>query len=386
MDWKDSKIEYRLEIETITPVHIGNGEEYINGLDFYNDTFINIDKISKHLMNDTLLFNEFLKSIEYKTLDQFFQAHSTKIPGKYLTIEEIPRGVTSTINGKTTKNNIKKHIQNDRGLYIPGSSLKGAFKTAIIKYIIDNNKRVQNLLEQELKTLENGLPLKPTAKPFQKIDKKMFGYDPKENLMRILQISDSTEVKKSIFKSSKVYGTSKNLINYYELIPDGKKLLSKISIDKYFYDKSLRDKAKMPQMMFDFFEFDKEEDDRESRYHFMNALNSLTEDILNANDKYLKDMSLNSQEQEYLSACNDELFSCLNDLEDNQAMINIGAGGGWLSNTGDLIGNQMSEKLRKNLKLAPNHLKFPFPKTRRLIWDGKDVFMPGWVKISFLEA
>ena len=60
-------------------------------------------------------------------------------------------------------------------------------------------------------------------------------------------------------------------------------------------------------------------------------------------------------------------------------------GSGWRGMTGQLLeSDDLSDDLRKKLRLADRYLSFPFPKSRRLtLVNGTDSPM-GWIKLSFM--
>jgi len=75
----------------------------------------------------------------------------------------------------------------------------------------------------------------------------------------------------------------------------------------------------------------------------------------------------------------------IKNLPENEVIIQIAWGSGWRGMTGQLLeSDDLSDDLRKKLRLADRYLSFPFPKSRRLtLVNGTDSSM-GWIKLSFI--
>ena len=67
---------YEITLETITPVHVGSGEEYINGLDFIGDSFFDINRLMREVSTDSSLMNKLCNEIEKGTLRDFYKSNS----------------------------------------------------------------------------------------------------------------------------------------------------------------------------------------------------------------------------------------------------------------------------------------------------------------------
>ncbi|HQB09457.1 MAG TPA: type III-A CRISPR-associated RAMP protein Csm5 [bacterium] len=342
---------YEITLETITPVHVGSGEEYINGLDFIGDIFFDINRLMREASTDSKMMNNLCNEIEKGNLRNFYNSNRelfSKISEK--------KSIPNSIFGQ----NIKKHIKTNGKIYLPGSSIKGAIRTAIAaSYAYDENHNYQDLLSSINDYCRD------TKYADKKLLESMFGKDPKENLMRILTVTDAT-----VGKSSRIYEML--VLNsvrmrgkkiFYEMIPENTELRCSITLDQFLSDEENRKKAKIPKHAFSFNEI----------------IEAIKEDA-DANAVINMDFQ------------NNEISSFYKMLKENyldkgDIVFNLGAGIGWIGTTGNLIGKKLTESVRKNLRLSSDadHIKQPFPKTRRVVDVGRKIVPPGWVKMTFEE-
>lgn len=124
----------KLILETISPIHIGSGDNYSSAefLSMGNTIHrMDINKIYNLLSeNEKEVFVEYLED-QYFKLDDFFRGKNISIPeSKLYSLErkgQIPR-------------EIKEHVKTGIKGYLPGSSLKGAIKTAAMNAFMDKKK------------------------------------------------------------------------------------------------------------------------------------------------------------------------------------------------------------------------------------------------------
>lgn len=167
---------YKLTLRTLSPVHIGTGDEWRLGFDFV-------------LANgQTWVFNEdAVLTAKESQLKPDARGHYP-LPGSLLTEKDLDnpnlfryvlRGQPPSVKADAR---MKPFIKDpfDRP-YIPGSSLKGAFRTALA-WTGWNEMRMPRLRREDIGRNRSwaGNPL----------EKKIFGGDPNHDLLRALQISD----------------------------------------------------------------------------------------------------------------------------------------------------------------------------------------------------
>ena len=164
----------RAKFKVITPIHIGSGNQ-INRYDYV--LFENVigliekTKFNERIRKDKKLFNEFLKVSEnLNDLVEFLEEEV--LDDEINEIIEANEGILDKLE-KNYSRAIEEFIK-DKFLntpIIPGSSIKGAIRTAILDYIVSKNP--------ELKEIKNPINL----------EKKVFG-DVKEDALKALFISD----------------------------------------------------------------------------------------------------------------------------------------------------------------------------------------------------
>lgn len=167
----------KLILETLTPVHVGSGEtiepyEYVISDKFYR---INLEKFIVSLSDKDR--ETFLKiSSENMTLTRdfirkkadlsFVTEYTTNVTGD---VKEIYETKMSDPNNQLS---IQTFIKTNNKPFIPGSSIKGAIRTALLYSMVEK-------------------PLTST----EEIEKAVFKYsNPQNDPFRILKISDSSQI------------------------------------------------------------------------------------------------------------------------------------------------------------------------------------------------
>ena len=189
----------QIKIETLTPVHIGNGNFLRNKADFTvfredgNSVIGIVDprKILNIIGEEHL--EDWILSIENPEDDiqSFIRRNSidkTVMPRAYS--RRIITNFTENIRDADT---LKECMHDGRGLpYIPGSSIKGAIRTAIVSSLAKGKDSAD--LERRIKRGKNGQIDKRFAA--QQIENDFFGNqqiekdDPKKDIFRFLQMGD----------------------------------------------------------------------------------------------------------------------------------------------------------------------------------------------------
>jgi hypothetical protein len=164
----------RAKFKVITPVHIGSGNQ-INRYDYvlFENGIGLIDKVkfNERVKKDKKLFSEFLKVSEnLSNLIEFLEEEV--LDEEISEIIEASNGILDKLE-KNYSRAIEEFIK-DKFLntpIIPGSTIKGAIRTAILDYVVLKNP--------ELKRIKNPINL----------EKEVFG-DVKEDSLKALFVSD----------------------------------------------------------------------------------------------------------------------------------------------------------------------------------------------------
>lgn len=188
----------RLVGETITPVHIGNGEKLTPLFDFlcikgddgrwyvwkvHIDELIDFaekHKVEKSLFSAaierTITLSDFLK--DRGLFDEFV---------KILKYKRKPALAFDEVKTETFEH------ENVEGRYIiPGSSLKGAIRTALVYHVFKRRKKDFG----EINIPNSDWEKKQAFKPYERL---IFGSEPKRDALRGLMISDSVKMKRAVF-------------------------------------------------------------------------------------------------------------------------------------------------------------------------------------------
>jgi len=165
---------YHVTLKTLTPLHIGDGDELRQDFDFatHNDRTYRLDE-------DAILS---AKEAQWSSLKGDYPP-----PGRLLVDADYSNAALFryVLNGvprsKKTDARVKSHIKDvhDR-LYVPGSSLKGGLRTALAW-------TGWGEVKPRLERASIGRNKSWAAQP---LERKLFGPDPNHDLLRALHVSD----------------------------------------------------------------------------------------------------------------------------------------------------------------------------------------------------
>ncbi len=170
----------KVRIQTLTPIHIGSGEFLKNNSDFVEykdgkDSYICIisprkvlDLIGMEHVNDWVTLIERNGDIKEYISNATPDAYAQRLLSNY----------AHTIKRNET---LKECIHNGMGYpYIPGSSIKGAIRTAVLATLAEQ----QSGLEYSIKDRRGFI----TAK---QVEAKFFGGDPNSDVFRFIKVGDA---------------------------------------------------------------------------------------------------------------------------------------------------------------------------------------------------
>lgn len=364
---------HNVKLETLTPVHIGSGLFLQNNIEFvkHNNYIYIIDprKLIDIIGIEKLDYwvSAINRGDDIKSLISKIGKNST--PDTY-SKRYIATRFNRNLDNQTT---LKECMHDGRGIaYIPGSSIKGAIRTAVFADIATDNEELENLIDLSKKT------------PCEKVEKRVFGKEPKSNVFRFLQIGDAyfnercevalNEVNLNVREShTKLLDESKKQL--VEAIEKGSettftiKLLSEYN--KFAFEKS---KAK-----------DRLIEQENKKTHLkaipenMQSLELLFETI-NINSKVLIESEINIWEQEKQDHNDDstaqnyidnlkDILQIINKCGKRECVLRVGQASGWRFMTGawveinEELFNKVITKARPN---AHNYTQYDFPKSRRI--------------------
>ncbi len=167
-------MKYKVTVETLTPLHIGTGTILLKDFDY----------VSKAGERRTYVLDQ--EAVYAAELEANGAAAQLNKPaGKLLSSEHWRPGspfVRYTLRGSTAIEQVHEQIKDVQGrCYLPGSSLKGALRTALMSYAIRSGQ-----YQPQVDDLERSAEW--AARTWEK---DVFGREPNYDLLRALQVTDS---------------------------------------------------------------------------------------------------------------------------------------------------------------------------------------------------
>lgn len=360
-----------IKIETLSPIHIGNGTFLQQGNDYIvEDNHINVlslDKLGKIIGTDKTTIQEWTEAIEEGNGELFvkrkMQGHSYQ--------EYTKRRIESSIRIGQRQNTLKECIHDGMGYpYIPGSSIKGAIRTAFFSSLA--KKKISSKLnsEKDKRKWKNIIAgMENELLHFKDGGKK----SPTNDIFKFLQTGDAyfeTGVEKAVeqinlnmTKKASLLDSSKPQM--VEVIRKGVSSIFRLNIKDDFYQlskvNSLQDLFKMINN---------------------HTYNLLCDEIdfwgRGEGSKY-------TDQDDYLDQL-DIILDTIEESQPNECILRIGQASGWRFVTGAWL-EDIDKHYFKN-EIVPlcrpkNWLykEYPFPKSRR-IESSSNVF--GFVKLTIV--
>jgi len=323
---------YKLQLETLSPIHIGAGQEkyWQRGLDYYYK-----DK-KIYILNQ----KKILLSLSPQERSNFNARVSTGKGADFLS-EFFSRNKPSDFSDFVfhsdlyPQDDIRSFIRNGTGQpYIPGSSLKGAIRSAIFSHIYRNESKRTNIYNE----------------------RDVFG-DITNNLMHFIQVSDSLVNQKdlNIFHTKTFnlqnnagdwkagwkhkngttpFFSSNEFVFTYEAIDIDSKLLNPISIS---FDSDLigyikKTQSKLPNFISTF-------DNAEPIRRLFSIINENTKSYLEKEIEFFEKFADNNPDnnsitEKIIDLINEYILSEIDEKNDT-CVLRFGQGSGFYSITGD---------------------------------------------------
>lgn len=363
----------RVKVTTLRSVHIGNGNFLQNNSDFVidNDNIYIIDPKKVLDIIGIERLDYWVSAIErQENIMEFLRRigrncspneYSSRIIDNY-----------STINNDKT---LKECIHDGRGYpYIPGSSIKGAIRTALLSAIINSGPNRYNLND---------------VNHFGKIgssniEKKIFG-DVQNSLFKYLRVGDAIFEKGSEIVIDEI---NLNIRNNTDNLIDKSKLQSievisndyesecniTLALNNYRLASNNNSSIKpLPNEM-------------QSMSSIFNTVNNHTKKLIEEDIKFWADIS---QEKDGADDYIDSLKGIVQDVEEcksgKECVLRVGHASGWRFTTGAWTEQYPWFKTNVVPASRPNYRRYQeydFPKSRR-IESNNDVL--GFIKLSIIE-
>lgn len=368
---------YECNIQTLSPIHIGSGNKF-NSSEFI--TLLAKDKKENkfHLIR-RINFDKYYSSLSDEKKDEFLE-NITDLNFKLDDFDnKIKRDFRryDSINQSSNKSpkEISEHIRTMDKLFIPGSSIKGVIKTALLYDNIE--ERDINKIHQLVRNGRNNKNYL-NKKGWQDIENEIFssqkgGKSAQYNISKFLQVSDSTTLSLGTIHESIAIKAKSNpwegfeqhkirnnpVSSYLETIPNKKLLGFKISTN---YNDNIYKSLRL--------------DNKSSMINISNIkkvlYNFSTDYIEHELDFYSK----------YGDSKLENFYEKLNKInKKDEPLIKIGSGAGFLATTMGLKIKQYDSKLFEEIRrIAHRSYPYEYPKSRKIV---KKLHWPlGWAKLK----
>ncbi|MDP3029803.1 MAG: type III-A CRISPR-associated RAMP protein Csm5 [Deltaproteobacteria bacterium] len=385
---------YKYEMEILTPLHIGSGEK-IYPLEYVIDKEVirvNMDKLFAEPSFQRETFIRESKKRDFY-LGAFDKNNSLKYPLYKIAIA-LSTASELTDNIGTSNALVLDFIKEGKNFYIPGSSLKGAIRTAVLWNFLQK----ANIRSEFEGSLKRELVRKKDPKEGRRVKKQRFSLSSEEailgrpnySLLKALHVGDSdflspssisVEVSRVLSKTGNGFkwkqlgrdgGNTDNPKEatpiFFEAVKSGTEIKGNIKIDEFLLSQEiaaalkLRDTALLKKLA--------------------KTCNTFAHRHLEKEWDFFKPIGLKEIQ--------DEIERIKNiSLTDNEFLLHFAWGSGYEAKAlGNAIDKSLFNEIRNERDLGKNLGKrgMEFPKTRKIVFeDGKPRTVTGWVKVSLKE-
>lgn len=376
------------KLTTLTPVHVGSGEKLLRNFDFIVQGgkvgFLDLEKVIGKLGIERL--PQLTAEIEKKSVAAFLK---NALPN--IELEDVCSRIVNT-NGHITPSTDELKVQFRTALEgpcIPGSSIKGSLRTAMVGYLTGADRNS----EKEQKDLLNEVNWYGKIK-FDNLDSRLFGSTANSKSTRFLIIGDAqfhegdAEVQELSYINQLGDGEWKyetGKLQLVECIRTGAtaSFQLKLNLDlaeryekkqETLLTRNPKDRTMAPLKDLSFF--------GEGEANFLMNLNKCTQKVLKWDFDKLVALSA---EPDLIDALAD-IMKVVNDCRKGEAVIRVGGHNGWHFMTGrwmmyseNVFTDDMFDAMQAAAQRTTSYLGCQFPKTRKMTDAGIPM---GFVKIE----
>lgn len=360
--------QYKLTLTTLTPLHIGTGRTLMRGFDYVTHgrrTWVLDDRVLAERLLESAP-DDFQRMMMGRPADEFIDPGEYQAANNALFRYVMDGEPKARAHGSQVQEQIKD--TNDRP-FIPGSSLKGALRTAILF----------GLWSEKQKIFDEGAlsSLNPRSSKYaaDALEKQSLGKNPNYDLLRALQVTDSSTAPADTLRLvniSVLAGSKSGAPVEIEAVNEGVTFEARLSLDGFL----LRDEIRR--------QLDWDETQHKMLKRLVRVINFWTETRL-AEDDW---RTVSGPWKQRMNS----LVLMFQGLEKNECIFQLGWGGGWDSKTlgAHLTQNQamfhsMVMKYQRDMDRQKSFKKGDhFPKSRRVVIgpQGQPLYTLGWVKMK----
>jgi len=384
---------FKYELEVLTPLHVGSGKK-IYPLEYVIDgDFIRVD-MDKLFTDSAFQMERFILESKKRDfyLGNFDKKNAIKHPLYKLDMDtQVGQELISNIGSPSAL--ILDFIKEGKNFYIPGSSIKGAIRTAILWQALGNKENKRDFEKQLKHTIEKKKEER-RAKSRSRVKREQFALSAEEtilgkpnySLLRALQVGDSAYLRLSSLNIiyTKVLGKFGHGFKWKQLGRERK------SVDRPEEATSTFLEAVRPKtLIFGTLKID----DFLLQKEVAATLGFKGAELIANIAKVCNEFSLHHLEKEivffqsmgFLSIQKElEKIKALN-LEENALLLHFAWGAGYGTKAlGEDIDSELFENMRKE-QLMPQGWQGSSPKTRKIVFEGKvPRYVIGWVKMKLM--
>ena len=364
-----------IKIETLTAVHIGSGESLQYGADFvptkidgeYYLSVVDPKKVLNLIGEENI--SQWVAAIEKKdatssVVKRFAPTAKVKDYSKRIIFEWSEAKESDTL---------KEHIHDGRGVpYIPGSSIKGAIRTAILATMANDAHGLDN----------NILDYRHNVCAKQ-VESRFFGSTPNEDVFRFLQVGDAYFGKNyevaikmvNINERERQSFWDKSKPQLIEAIGPEDETVFQMKLNQEGYEFSKNSVKQCPVCM-------------SSMSKLFETINNHSKQLLESEKDYWQERETKDDSDKvctYIEKISDILQVVDKCKQGQECVLRIGHGSGWRFITGawaEKLDNFNSVVIPASRPKNYKYEQYDFPKTRRV---DDECELLGFVKLSIVH-
>ena len=351
---------YTLDVTALTPLHIGSGRELLRDYDYVvrQGRTWRIDEDA--LLDAALGGGEFDEALLRRPAAELLQPDDFAFgsPLFRYVIKGTPR---SREKGARLRDQIKDAF--DRP-YLPGTSLKGAFRTALFDWA----------LAQDPQALDTGRLKQSRKWAAQPIERALLGRNPNHDLLRALHVTDSAPLD----PNESLYVVNAQVLT-------GKQVGSPIEVEAVRHKTCFHTTVKLDLALFT---------PQAERVLHLGRQRAWLEDLMSiCRDRTTAILAAERDwfARHYPGSDAARIYASWHDqmprLPAYRCLLQVGWGGGWLNKTVGLrLSDNQREEVIRRYRLARGRRQHgdPFPRSRRVVLDkqGQPIAPLGWVQVD----
>lgn len=372
----------QLNIQTLTPLHIGSGRELGHNFDylkFGNEMAVtDSEKILGILGEDKI--SQWVNAIDQgENILPLLKRYKPALQATDIAQRIIK--VIDTVTDKPIKEQL--HLGAPLRPILPGSSIKGSIRTALLTQLIYENPKFVQVPANLGKQRGDKFNYKDAAIMANYIapnERSKFQPEPRTDLFRLLRIGDAyfdaqtCVVQNNIINQfGKSWGIREREISYWECIPQKAQSQFSLQIPNDLITQ-MRKERKLHA-----------KSDYLTPANLMATINQHTLELIDAEIQFWEAEDNPLAIGDYLDLIDDVYKIGEKCNTQHECIMRVGAANGWDFMTGawaksdSTLSNNEWTNLKRSLRRKPYSDNVPFPKTRKLLADGMPL---GFVKVS----